>query len=328
MRPAAITSLMELPPRITGHLHVTEAGCYPDWQAIDAAIEESIPESLQDVTWDATCLAWVHATCRQLGEGYRVLETQNFLIASAADQPTAERTGQAFENVRRKILSRLGALIARPVEGKEVALIFSSNEHYYRYIAHFFPDGEHPMNGGMCLRGGTYLHLAFPSTEASADLRTLAHEMTHGLLGHLPLPNWLDEALAMRMEQLVCGADELLLDQEQYDRHLDYWNEATIQEFWSGAAWQIPGDGFELSYDLARVLWFKIEADLASPPQKLIQFITTASFEDAGESAFRATFGSGLGELAASFLGKGSWSPAPDTWGIPGGSDSAESTPG
>jgi hypothetical protein len=202
MTPAAKAPAMELPPSITGHLHVTEAGCYPDWQAIDAAIEESIPESLQDVTWDATCLAWVHATCRQLGEDYRVLETQNFLIASAADQPTAERTGQAFENVRRKILSRLTDLIAGPVKGKEVALIFASDEQYYRYIAHFFPEGEHPMNGGMCLRGGTYLHLAFPSTEASADLRTLAHEMTHGLLGHLPLPTCPANATAAPLTHL------------------------------------------------------------------------------------------------------------------------------
>ena len=314
---------MELPPSITGHLNVTESGCYPDWQAVGSAIEESFPESQHDAAWDAICLAWVHGICRQLGEGYRVLETQNFLIVSAADQPSVELTGQDFEKVRRKILNRLTDLIAGPVKGKQVALILASEEQYYQYIAHFFPDGEHPMNGGMCLRGRTYLHLAFPSTEASADLRTLAHEMTHGLLGHLPLPNWLDEALAMRMEQLVCGADGMLLDREQYNRHLDYWNEATIQEFWSGAAWQIPGDGFELSYDLARVLWFKIEADLAANPQKLIQFITSASFEDAGDSAFRAAFGSGLGELVASFLGKGSWSPAPDTWGIPGGSGSA-----
>lgn len=111
------------------------------------------------------------------------------------------------------------------------------------------------------------------------------------------------------------------------DSHSNHWNEETIQEFWTGASWQIPGESHELSYALARLLWLKIETVLAPPRPKLVEFIAQATGEVAGESAFQEQFDASLGNLVASILGEGSWSPAPEAWGIPGVSDSAESSP-
>ena len=79
---------------------------------------------------------------------------------------------------------------------------------------------------------------------------------------------------------------------------------------------------------LAQLLLLKIETVLAPPRPKLVEFIAQATLDDAGKSAFQSTFDASLGDLVASILGEGPWSPAPDTWAIPDGSDSTESSHG
>lgn len=159
-------------------------------------------------------------------------------------------------------------------------------------------------------RGG-YLHLAFPTVEYARYRSVLAHELTHALLAELPIPTWLNEAVAMQMEDTVCFTPRFRLDRELLDRHLAHWNAETIQHFWSGESWQFPGDGFELSYNLAEVIWRKIQGEIAKSREQLLRFINEATKDDAGEAACQEIFKFGLGEVVADFLGPGEWQPNP-----------------
>jgi len=92
------------------------------------------------------------------------------------------------------------------------------------------------MSGGVCLSPG-YTHFVMPMNEWFAGYRSvLVHELTHVLLQRLPVPPWLNEALAMRMEEVVCGETIFRMDEELYERHAAMWDAETIQLFWSGEA--------------------------------------------------------------------------------------------
>jgi hypothetical protein len=100
----------------------------------------------------------------------------------------------------------LGDIPVRKRYGKHAVLRFSSEDQYYRYVAYFDPEGDSVDQGGrLILRG--YIHIAYLQMDIPGrDQRILAHELTHNVLRHLPLPLWLDEALASLLqecEQLV-----------------------------------------------------------------------------------------------------------------------------
>jgi hypothetical protein len=138
--------------------------------------------------------------------------------------------------------------------------------------------------------------------------------LTHGCLAHLPIPVWLNEAMAMRMEDAICHSNSLTLDRGIYQQHRTHWNSQTIQQFWTGESWEIPNQGFDLSYNLAQVIWRKIEVDLGAPREAVLEFISSADKKDAGETACNRILGVTLGELVGDFLGEGDWRTKPDMW--------------
>ena len=296
---------------IERHFPVFEGFAYPDWEAIARQIESSTPEEELDAAWQEVANRWLEQLRGALGGNYAIHQTDNFSILSAAPGHIVEDTKQSAENSLATILHHLAGAASDLGHGKHVVLVFSDSHDYYRYVAHFHPDGDVPMSGGLCIQSG-YVHYAFPTDDHAGYRRVLAHELTHACLSHLPIPAWLNEALAMRMETAVTGDSIFYLDQEIFDRHQSHWNEETIQQFWSGQSWEISGDSFELSYNLAEILWRKIEVDLNAAKDQVIGFINAADHRDGGEAAFRTTFGLGLAELAADFLGDGPWQPEPD----------------
>ena len=301
-------------PDISEHLHIKEGFCHPDWAAIYEIIEKSVPESEWNAAWEAASRSWVERVREKLGGDYQVYETEDFMLLSEAPMRVIKGAGRSCEDSLKRILASLEGVASDDGVGKHVVMIFASLDDYYGYIAYFFPEGESPMSGGVCLSGDGYVHFAFPTTDYSSYRTVLVHELTHGCLGHLPIPAWLNEALAMRMEQVICGSDNFRLDQELYDKHLAYWNAETIQQFWSGESWGIPGDSDQLSYNLAQVLWRKIEADLAATRPEIVRFILDAHFKDGGEAACQGTFDLSLGDLVTDFLGEGEWAPMPNKW--------------
>jgi len=301
-------------PDISEHLHVKQGFCHPDWRAISDCIERGLPEKEWNSAWQAVSRAWVDRIRDTLAGAYQVYETANFLILSGAPKRVIRDACSSYEDALKRILRNLEGAASHEGFGKHVVLMFADLDDYYGYISYFYSDGEHPMTGGVCLGGEGYMHFAFPTTDYSTYRTVLVHELTHGCLTHLPIPAWLNEALAMRMEQLICGSDTFALDQETYDKHSAHWNAETIQQFWSGESWEIPGDSFELSYNLAQVLWRKIEVDLAAPRDAILQFICGAVAADAGDAACQTVFDISLGDLVMNFLGDGPWPPEPAKW--------------
>jgi len=305
---------MTTQPDISGYLSTVRGFCYPDWGAIWDAIADRVPEAEWNAAWEHAARCWVGKLRDHLGGGYGVFETPNFILLSDAPERVVKDACRSCEDALKRILAALGGVARDEGYGKHVVLMFSRIADYYGYISHFYAEGEHPSSGGVCISGGGYVHFAFPSVDHTAYRTVLVHELTHACLKHLPIPTWLNEALAMRMERALCGTDNFRLDRETYGKHRDYWDEESIQWFWSGESWEFAGEGFSLAYDLAQVLWKKIETDLGAPPEAMLEFVSVADASDAGEAAFGEVFDLSLGDLVEDFLGEGCWAPDPTKW--------------
>ena len=233
-------------PTISQHLIEAEGFCYPDWTAITELIEKTVPENELELAWESVSQQWVGRIRDSLGGNYKIHETKNFLILLDAPERVTRDACEYFEGALRAILFNLDGIASDDGYGKHVVFMFSEADEYYRYIHHFDPDGENPMSGGSCIADWGYVHFAFPTTDHSSYRTVFVHEMTHGCLTHLKIPLWLNEALAMLMEKEICGTEVFAIDQEIYDKHVAHWDSETIQQFWTGSSWNIPGESFEL----------------------------------------------------------------------------------
>ncbi len=94
-------------------------------------------------------------------------------------------------------------------------------------------------------------------------------------------------------------------------KHAAFWNEHTIQEFWTGHSFLRPDDGNLLSYDLAERMTRLLSAEDYARYAALLQ---AARAEDGGIGALRDAFGLDPGDVAAEVLGTGPWQAQPSTW--------------
>ena len=275
----------------------------PDWPAIARLIPEEQPEHAHE-HWCAVARAWMDATAEHLGAPYKVIETTNFLILSPLEART-DRLLQGFvEKAWKQILSRLDGVATDQGFGKRVIMLFHSQEAYYAYTSHFYQEGVHPLSSGVFLNA-EYGHTAIPFYDLSETEATIAHELTHCYLRDLPIPLWLDEGLAVTIENDICSNRPLRMDAERMAEHNGFWNKDTIQEFWSGESFARVDEGNGLSYELAR---YCIRA-LAHELTPFIEFTRHANFADGGEAAAVEVFGGSLGGLIEQFFGPGDWSP-------------------
>jgi hypothetical protein len=217
-----------------------------------------------------------------------------------------------------RTLKRIGAVlngIAQvPAWGKDLLIIFDDEAQYYNYVSYYYPDsGEFAFSGGMHISAGCSHFVTIKSDLRSIE-PTIAHEMTHGCLAHLPIPKWLNEGLAVNTEHRLAGAGRPLYTPDQmHEKHLRFWGEAEIQEFWSGNSFQRTDNGNELSYDLARILVDQFSRDWA----RFTAFVLAADYADAGRAAALAHLELPLGAAAAAILEKSplpQWEPNPGAW--------------
>ncbi|MGH8100806.1 MAG: hypothetical protein ACREIW_05880, partial [Chthoniobacterales bacterium] len=192
--------------------------------------------------------------------------------------------------------------------GKHAVLRFSSEDQYYRYIAYFDSEGDYAGEGGFFPRG--YMHIAYLRKDIPGrDRRILVHELTHNMLRPVPLPLWLDEALAILFENDIAGdRKEALVTPELANEHRNYWNSNTIQEFWRGDSF-LKADASKLAYGMARILLDFIVTDIRPAPVEFRDFVLHADRKDAGEAAARDCLGVELSDLVSAFLGPGEWAP-------------------
>lgn len=312
--PASVSIEGCVPFAFAEHLMTHDGLPVPDWEAVESWLQGIPDPQRQAAAWTACERAWLLHLRDVLGEGFQIRESADSMVLSTLDPKLAAYALEFMDRTLKRIVRVLEGVAEAPPWGKDLLIVFDDEDTYYRYAARYYPErGEFAFSSGMHISHGCSHYITTKS-----DLRTIepviAHEMTHGCVGHLPLPLWLNEGLAVNTEHRLVGAGTpLFTPQEMHLKHLKFWGHAEIQEFWSGKSFRRPDDGNMLSYELARVL-----VDQLSPDWKrFAAFVNAASFEDAGAAAARSHLGMSLGALAAAILDKqdaAACEPQPDTW--------------
>jgi len=282
----------------------------PDW-ALTPWPQDEAAETLHRLA-NGLAAAWLDALAARLPVPHWREESPHFMLLSPWRDRTARVLLDYLERSRRRVLAVLAQVADDQGHGKTPVMVFSDEDAYYRYIAHYAgapADEPQGFSGGMFIDHG-YGHFVFAQAPFETMEPTVVHELTHCLVRHLPLPAWLNEGLAVNTER------RLSPPRARYQAHeLSYlfgrfWNEETLQQFWSGKSFLRPDEGQALSYELARLLVQLLDKDYA----RLAAFCNAAHQDDAGEAAAHAVLGAGLGELAGIVLGEGDWSPRPERW--------------
>lgn len=136
--------------------------------------------------------------------------------------------------------------------------------------------------------------------------RVVIHEMTHVLLSHLDIPQWIEEGLAQIFKDQVLHEASFTPTHALQREHRAYWQEHTLDRFWGGAAFHGVDEGRRLAYSLAETLVRILLRDQAA---RFRSFLGAARYADAGDAASREHLGRGLADVAADFLGTGAWQP-------------------
>jgi hypothetical protein len=288
---------------LASHMPIVEGYPRPQWATIGELVD-SLPSERAHEHWSAVARAWLNATARHVGSPYAVRETPEFLVFLPLPERQAALVARFVERAWKQIVTQLEGLVDDHGHGKGVVMLFDTQEAYYEYSAFFYPDGEHPLSAGVFLNAH-YGHVAIPYHDLPETEATIAHELTHCYLRQLPIPLWLNEGLAVTFENEICGNRPLRMDPERLAEHHAFWDEETIQEFWSGRSFQRTDEGNELSYELGR---YCVRA-LAHDREPFLEFVRGATFEDGGEAAAVAVYGGSLGGLIEQFFGSGKWSP-------------------
>lgn len=295
---------------ISQHFRELDGFPRPDWEAISADVKANHDDSNQHELWCRIARSWTNRLKVHLSPKHDVYESDNFIIVISESPKYISLFQEFLERTHGRILEVLDGIVSDDGYGKYVVLIFDDIDKYYSYLSHFYDeDGVYGLSSGVYLNNG-YGHFALPHQELAIAEPIAAHEMTHALLSHLPIPSWLNEGIAVSVEDLLTGSSPLHMDSETYAKHQAFWSEDRMQEFWSGASFHRPDEGQELSYQLAH---FAVNA-LSKDYEAFVDFSTKAQFADGGESAAREVYEGSLGNLIAQFLGEGNWAPNPNSW--------------
>lgn len=296
-------------PDTTSWFTVEEGLPRPDWIAVCDWMEGHVAAADRDAAWQQVSRLWLQRLRDALGSGYAVATSDNFLLLSARNEDEQRRTLKALELLLAGVLQVLGDLGSDEGYGKHVALLFADPNNFLRYIGYYYPIEGHFAQPGGAFIDDTYRHLALWSSDVDALRPTVAHELTHSCLVDLPLPVWLDEAVAMEVQGALTGAASPDLDRERVAEHRTFWTAETIASFWTGDSFGAPDPASSLSYQLARLLLYKIRNEHRPTPRAFCEFVRQATWTDAGDQSARQNLGVGLNDLVAGFLGPGEWGP-------------------
>jgi len=288
----------------------------PVWEEIAQAEDPAWSAEERDAFSTAAAGHWLRALAEHLGPTYRVHASPDFLLLSALEDRPVELFLRFCQSVRRRIARNLEGIATAREDGKHVVLVFADGDAYYDYIGHYYPNdgGEYAMSGGVFVNAG-YGHFALPETDLNQMQPVIAHELTHCLLSHLPIPAWLNEGLAVNTEHalftyLADPRNALHSPDEIAAKHAAFWNPDTIQMFWSGKSFLRSDDGNLLSYDLAK----RVVGLIARHEDAFRAFVLDARGEDGGQAACARWLGCPLEHLVVPMLGEGDWRPDPARW--------------
>jgi hypothetical protein len=277
----------------------------PKWETIGDWITVEADADLFDEAWDTVATNWLLRVGEALDPRYRVAESEHFLLLAPFNESECLLTLTGAERVHHRITTLLGELTS--IHFGRISVLRFSEEHYYQYTAYYQDgDGPPPKSSGMYFHG-PYPHIAYHARQASSGEQILAHELAHFCTGHMRLPTWISEGIAMSMETIA--RNPRIPNAQGLVRHRAHWNADNVQEFWSGETWGEAGPGFELSYSLAAALYDTILSELRPDPEDFRAFLRDAHRRDAGAASARQHLGVDLGELLGEFLGPGDWTP-------------------
>ncbi len=262
--------------------------------------------------WLEVQRTWLTWLASQLGDGYRLHESDGVLLLTAAEPRMIRVAHDYLALTQRRVARSLARLASDRLPEKQVVLMIPDEDDYYRYLSGMYPEeGEFPMSAGVHFNGPAP-HFVVNGADLSEVEATIVHEMTHAYVVHLPIPAWLNEGLAVNME-IAFGrvADaHRLIDLEKRQRN--FWTPELIQHFWSGHSYHRPDDGNELSYDLGRLM----VAGMSEDWSRFENFALAANRNDSGARAAETCLGIDLGEYVRHYLERedGEWAPRPEVW--------------
>lgn len=287
----------------------------PDWNIVWTWIETIPSESDRAVAWSACEAAWLQHLRAALGSQYRVRRSQSGLLLSSLDDNVARATLGFMDKTLQRIMRVLDGIASKSELGSDILIVVDDEDTYYRYVDRYYheEEGEFAASGGMHINAGCG-HFVTMKNDLHAIEPVIAHEMTHGCLGHLPIPAWLNEGIAVNTEQRLCPPPRPRYSaREMHEKHRSFWGPAEIQQFWSGKSFLRNDDGNMLSYDLARILVDQFARDWP----RFRAFVVSATLEDAGAGAAQAHLGLSLGTVVAAILeldAAPDCDPGPETW--------------
>lgn len=296
----AMIKLLDIPNSVESRLGMPRLV----WDVIIDWVDENVPEAQRDDAWQQLAEQWLAVLKESLPRPYSVERSESFLALCGVSDLVAPILSwcEHYDRKLRKIL----AGIAREDGQGPIILHFHCRETYLDYVMDIYPEtGEFADSGGMYLHYG-FPHLAIWGQNAVDLERTIAHELSHDLLSHLPLPLWLNEGVTQVAEEMAMESSQFLMSPEIARQHREHWNPASIQRFWSGESFHGPGDEQRLSYSLAQVLIRNLMSDY---PRKVAEFVRQANPDDSGDGALLATCGVSLESRVSQFLGAADWNP-------------------
>jgi len=235
---------------------------------------------------------WVDDLRDRFGDPYEIISSKLFLVVSGRPSREGDILVTAMERAAGRIEKQLPGIARVRRDPKNVAILFHDHDAFLKYVSEFFPaEGEFGHPGGMFIPDG-WGHFVLPADPIRTIESSITHELTHAFCTHLALPSWIDEGLAETMEFAAGFRQAEIFDRERIDEHRAYWNDETLDAFWSGKSFKSI-DGQRLSYQLAE---FLLNA-LPGEPEKLAEFVNHADWRDAGHEAARSILGIELEEL-------------------------------
>ncbi|BEP41750.1 hypothetical protein [Variovorax sp. V15] len=297
--------------------HMTLCNGLPllDWKAVDAWTGAIDDPGLRYKGKLLAQRAWLLHLRDALGPHFHLHESDKAFVLSSLEDVVAVATSAYVATTRTRIQRLLADIAHFEEHGKSILVVMDDDDAYYDYVSGYYPDsGEFAFSGGMFIDAGCP-HFLVKRADLAAIEPVIAHEMTHSALSHLKLPRWLDEGLAVNTERKLAGAGVLPLgEREQLRRsHLKFWDEARIQEFWSGASFFRTDEGNQLSYELARIL---VE-QMGQNWELFTRFASSAKREDGGAEAAREVYDMDLGAYACILMERepdAQWTPDPQSW--------------
>jgi hypothetical protein len=280
----------------------------PRWKNIRERVFSSSDHAARHQGWCEAQRAWLKRLSGALQQPYQVLESEHFLILTAARGDAAWLTEFA-EQALRQVTDLVGESREDAPVGKLAVLVFAGEAEYRRYVRHYAADGRPSLSAACFINDGD-AHIAIDGLVGFKH--SLVHELVHSHLSSPPRPLWLEEGLAQHLTRQLITRQRLSPGTMARQEHRSVWRQRTLATFWSGEAFKDarPHGLRAQAYELAELMVLEM-ASLSAPD--LRAFAAAARRPDAGDAACRAVYGFALGVWARKVLGEGAWAPPPPT---------------